>query len=103
LATGRYRPWYMLWPVALAALFPRSWLAICLLAITFSNSFFDLVEQARPHGTWLYGDTDSTAARVFVAFVPAVLVWYAATAWFRNWSVGILPSRGDTDASARTG
>ena len=49
VAASWYRPWYMLWPVTLAALRPRSWLTLTLLAATLFGSFPDLVEQYRGH------------------------------------------------------
>ena len=47
LAGGWFRPWYLLWPVSIAALRPRSWMTPMLLAITLAGSFPDLVEQYR--------------------------------------------------------
>ncbi len=83
--TGWFRPWYMLWPVTLAALRPRSWLAPCMLAISFFGCFPDLIEQYRQYWTFLRDYTKAVAAPIVVAFVPPVLVWLAGVVRFRGW------------------
>ena len=85
LPTGWYRPWYMLWPLTIAALRPRSWLAPCLLAISFFGAFPDLIEHYRQHWTFLRDYTKAVAAPIVVAFVPPALVWLAGVVRFRGW------------------
>ena len=88
IAAAWFRPWYFLWPVALASLRPRSWLAMVLIAITFSGAFPDLVEQFRWHWSWLDSYTKQTAAPILLAFVPPALLWLAGVAVFRSWHLG---------------
>lgn len=97
--TGWFRPWYMLWPVTLAALRPRSWLAAVLLAITFACCFPDLIEQYRNNWTFLAEYKKAVAAPIVVAFGPPALVWLAGVAWKRGWMLGA--SRAPVDASGR--
>ena len=86
LPTGWFRPWYMLWPVTIAALRPRSWLAPCLVAITLFGAFPDLVEQYRNNWSLINGDyTMLVAAPIVVAFVPAAFVWLVGVARYRGW------------------
>jgi hypothetical protein len=94
LPAGWFRPWYMLWPVTIAALWPRSWLAPCLLAITFSGAFPDLVEQYRNYWTFLQDYTKAVAAPIVVAFGPPALVWLAGVVWHRGWMLGAKPPAG---------
>ncbi|MEZ4554097.1 MAG: glycosyltransferase 87 family protein [Dehalococcoidia bacterium] len=101
--TGWFRPWYMLWPVTLAALRPRSWLAAVLLAITFACCFPDLIEQYRNNWSFLADYTKAIAAPIVVAFVPPALVWLAGAAWARSWTLGTVgPGREHADALARS-
>jgi hypothetical protein len=88
LAAAWYRPWYMLWPIAIAALRPRGWLGATLLAITFANSFPDIVEQFRQYWPWLGSYTRAIAAPILIAFVPPLLVWLIGIASLKGWSLG---------------
>ena len=83
-----FRPWYFLWPVAVAALRPRAWLAVMLIAITFFGAFPDLVEQFRGHWSWLDSYTKQTAAPILLAFLPPALLWLAGVARYRSWRLG---------------
>lgn len=92
LAAAWYRPWYMLWPVAIAALRPRSWVGATLLAITFAGSFPDIVEQYRQYWPWLASSyTRTIAAPILVAFLAPLLVWLLGVANGRGWSLGARP------------
>lgn len=99
LPTGWFRPWYMLWPVTLAALRPRSWLAACLLTISFCCCFPDLIEQYRNNWSFLADYTRAVAAPIVVAFLPPALVWLAGVGWHRGWMLDA--GRGSTEATAR--
>ena len=88
IAAAWFRPWYFLWPVAVAALRPRSWLAMLLIAITFFGSFPDLVEQFRGNWSLLDSYTKQVAAPILLAFVPPALLWLAGVAVFRSWHLG---------------
>ncbi len=86
IAAGWYRPWYMLWPLALMALLAGSWYTALFVALSFANSFPDLVEQYRYHWDWLATD----AWRAFAAPVIAqswlpVLVWWLGVLLWRSW------------------
>jgi hypothetical protein len=94
LVSAWYRPWYMLWPVAIAALWPRSWLGLTLLAITVGGAFPDVVEHFRGQWSWLDSYTRLVAAPILVAFLPAVLVWLLGVAASKGWSLGARPNPG---------
>lgn len=100
--TGWFRPWYMLWPVTLAALRPRSWLAALLVTITLASSFPDLIEQYRNNWSFLAEYTKAVAAPIVVAFGPPALVWLAGVAWNRGWTLGAARRPEATDALARS-
>lgn len=87
-----YRPWYMLWPVAIAALRPRSWLAPTLLAATFFGSFPDLIEQYRWFWRWVGTSVDrAVAAPTVVQFAVPAAIWLAGIIWFRSWHLDAVP------------
>jgi hypothetical protein len=74
IASVWFRPWYMLWPLALLALRPRGWNVALFLAITFANMFPDIIEQYR----YDWGAETVLQARswpVLAQFVLPVLVW----------------------------
>lgn len=75
LATAWFRPWYMLWPVALAALQPRGWLGATAVTITFAASFPDLIEQYRSHWPLIAEYHRAIAAPIVVTFLPPLVVW----------------------------
>ncbi len=87
VASSWYRPWYMVWPVTLAALRPRSWLTPVLLAATLGGAFPDLIEQFRGHWPWLAEYTRAIAAPVVVAFVPPLLFWLYGLARTGEWGL----------------
>ena len=80
-----FRPWYLLWPLALAALLPGTWFSVLLVVISFSASFPDLVEQYRYHVPWLRDHWRALAAPVMVVFWPSLLAWYFGLLKFRSW------------------
>ena len=89
-----YRPWYMLWPAAIAATRPRTWLAPTLLAITFFGSFPDLIEQFRGYWPLLNRSLDRMViAPTAVQFVPPLLVWVAGMLRYRSWRLDVVRSR----------
>lgn len=97
--TGWFRPWYMLWPVTLAALRPKSWLAPVLVTTTLACSFPDLIEQYRNNWSFVADYTKAVAAPIVVAFGPPVLVWLTGVAWNRGWMLGAARRPGDEPAT----
>ncbi len=85
IAAAWYRPWYMLWPVALAAVLPGTWFAPLLIVITFFGSFPDLIEQYRYNWDWLTEYWRALSAPIVVAFVPPLVVWLTGLLTFRSW------------------
>lgn len=85
LAAGWYRPWYMLWPVAIAALRPRSGLAAIALVASLGGTFPDLIEQFRGFWPPIADYTRAILAPIIVAFVPPLLAWVAMLAVTREW------------------
>ncbi len=85
VASAWFRPWYMLWPVTLAALLPGTWFTPLLVTVALFTSFPDLVEQYRNNTVWLRDYWRATAAPVMVAFWPPLLVWYFGLLRFRSW------------------
>ena len=75
LAATWFRPWYMLWPVTLAALQPRGWLGATAATITLAAAFPDLVEQYRSHWPLLAEYHRAIAAPIVLAFLPPLVVW----------------------------
>ena len=75
LAASWFRPWYMLWPGAIAALQPRGWLGATAVVITLSAAFPDLVEQYRSHWSLIAEYHRAIAAPIVLAFLPPVVVW----------------------------
>lgn len=75
-ASGWFRPWYMLWPATLIALYPtRAGIAL-FLAITVSNLFPDLVEHYRYD--WGFEPFEALIAPVIVQFAVPAAVWVLA-------------------------
>lgn len=91
LATSWFRPWYMLWPVTLAALRPRSWLAPTLLSITIAASVPDLVEQFRGYWPWLAPYERAVAAPILLAFLPPLIVWLVGVFRHDGWGLDARP------------
>ncbi|MEX2446044.1 MAG: glycosyltransferase 87 family protein [Dehalococcoidia bacterium] len=89
LAAGWFRPWYLLWPVAVAALAPRSWLTVVVLAVTFFGSFADLIEQYRVHWDLTADYTRAVLAPILVVWVPLVAAWAAGILRWGSWSMGL--------------
>ena len=86
IATPWFRPWYFLWPLALAALLPGTWFTALFLTVSFFGSFPDLVEQYRYNVDWLAADFwRALAAPIAVQFGPPVAVWLAGLLRFRSW------------------
>jgi hypothetical protein len=75
LAATWFRPWYMLWPMALAALQPRGWLGATAVTITLTAAFPDLVEQYRSHWPLIAEYHRAIAAPIVLAFLPPLVVW----------------------------
>jgi len=85
-----YRPWYMLWPAAIAATRPRTWLAPTLLAITFFGSFPDLVEQFRVYWPQVNRSIDRIViAPTATQFLVPLLVWAAGMLRYRSWRLDV--------------
>ncbi len=77
IAAAWFRPWYLLWPVALLALRPTGWNVALLVTISLCNLFPDPVEQYR----YDWGTPTLLEARlwpVVVQFGLPLLVWGAA-------------------------
>jgi len=86
VASAWFRPWYMLWPATLIALYPtRAGIAL-FLAITISNLFPDLVEHYRYD--WGFGPFQALVAPVIVQFVLPAAVWAAVTLYTDNAVLG---------------
>jgi hypothetical protein len=86
VAAAWFRPWYMLWPVALGALLPGTWFMALVLAIALFASFPDLVEQYRVHWGWINADFGRRlVAPVLVAFWPPFMVWCIGLFRFQSW------------------
>lgn len=83
-----FRPWYMLWPVAFAALRPREWLGVLLIVITLTASFHDLVEQFRSYWPWLGTYQRQAVAPIALGFFPPLVAWLYAVALKNGWSLG---------------
>lgn len=75
LAASWFRPWYMLWPVAIASLQPRGWLGATAVVITLAAAFPDLVEQYRSHWPLIAEYHRAIAAPILLAFLPPLVVW----------------------------
>jgi Dolichyl-phosphate-mannose-protein mannosyltransferase len=86
LAVAWFRPWYLLWVVALGALLPSGWFLALTLAISFCGMFPDIIEQYRNFMPFLAGDAlPLYEAPVVVAFVAPALIWIAAFLKTGNW------------------
>jgi hypothetical protein len=85
VASGWFRPWYLLWPIAIAALMPGTWFMPLALVLSFAGSFPDLIEQYRLNWEWLRDYWRATAAPVMVWVWPALLVWYFGLLRYRSW------------------
>jgi hypothetical protein len=88
VAASWFRPWYMLWPAALAALRPREWLGATFLAITVASSFPDIVEQFRNYWPIIAPYDRAIAAPIVLAFLPPAAVWLLGVLQKRGWSLG---------------
>ena len=75
LAATWFRPWYMLWPVVLAALQPRGWLGATAITIALAAACPDLVEQYRSHWPLIAEYHRAIAAPIVLAFLPPLVVW----------------------------
>jgi alpha-1,6-mannosyltransferase len=93
IASAWYRPWYMIWPVTLAAVAPGTWFTPLLVTIAFFGAFPDLVEQYREHWEWLADYWRATAAPVLLAFWPPLLVWYFGLLRWRSWHFDLCRAR----------
>lgn len=85
IAGAWFRPWYLLWPVTLAAIYPRSWLTALLVTITLFASFPDLIEQYRNNVPYFNDYWRAVAAPVMVFIWPTLLVWYFGVLSNRSW------------------
>ncbi|MFN8559338.1 MAG: hypothetical protein U0531_19040 [Dehalococcoidia bacterium] len=87
IAAPWFRPWYMLWPLALAALLPRTWFTAMLLALSFAASWPDLVEHYRIQWDWVAaGYWRLLAAPVAACFALPLLVWAAGLWRHETWT-----------------
>ncbi|RLT26431.1 MAG: DUF2029 domain-containing protein [Chloroflexi bacterium] len=75
LAASWFRPWYMLWPIAIGALRPRTWLGATVVAISIACAFPDLVEQFRSDWPLIAEYGRAIAAPILLGFLPPLLVW----------------------------
>jgi hypothetical protein len=92
LAVTWYRPWYMLWPLALLPIVPGRWSVAVIFGISLGGMVFDLIEQYRfqfeffrEHYHW------SLVSPVLPAFLPALLAWLVG--WIATRSVFLLADR----------
>jgi hypothetical protein len=93
IAAAWFRPWYLLWIVAVGALLPSGWFLALTLTISFCGMFPDITEQYRNFVPWLAGDlTRLYVAPIAVAFLAPALVWAAGVLHFGSWdfSAGLL-------------
>ena len=86
IASAWFRPWYMLWPATLIALYPTRWGVALFLAITTSNLFPDLIEHYR--GDWGMDPLPALVAPVIAQFALPVVVWVAAAIDTRSLDLG---------------
>jgi hypothetical protein len=92
LAVTWYRPWYMLWPLALLPILPGRWPVAVIFAISLGGMVFDLIEQYRLNFEFFREHYHySLALPAVVSFVPAVLVWLFG--WLATRNVFLLPNR----------
>lgn len=75
LAASWFRPWYMLWPIAIAALRPRTWLGAMVVVISIACAFPDLVEQFRSDWPLIAEYDRAIAAPILLGFLPPLVVW----------------------------
>jgi len=93
IASGWFRPWYMLWPATLIALYPTRAGITLFLAITISNLFPDLVEHYRYD--WGFDPYRALIAPVIMQFALPAAVWVTA-AWVTR---GVLLGADEHDRS----
>jgi hypothetical protein len=82
IASAWFRPWYMLWPATLIALYPTRWGIALFLAITTSNLFPDLFEHYRDD--WGIERFPALVAPVIVQFALPAVVWVTAALHTRS-------------------
>ncbi len=86
--TWWFRPWYVIWFLALTALLPRFWWTALALATCFGATFFDIVEQYRTNWPWIWSsNVRAYAAPVACVFVPLLLVLLLGIAWTGDWTM----------------
>ncbi len=94
LASGWFRPWYMLWPATLLALYPtRAGIAL-FVVMTTSNLFPDLVEHYRYD--WGLEPFRALIAPVVVQFTLPAAVWLVAALCTRSLDLGASAHRART-------
>lgn len=85
VASGWFRPWYLLWPLTLAALLPRTWFTVLFLALSFCACFPDLIEQYRNNMEFFAPYFRAIAAPVMVTVWVPLTLWYFGLLYFRSW------------------
>jgi hypothetical protein len=87
IACAWFRPWYMLWPVSIAAFRARGWLGATAVTITVAGACPDLVEQFRTHWPLIASYDRAIAAPIVLAFLPPLVVWLQGVSATRSLSL----------------
>lgn len=82
---GWFMPWYLIWPVAVAAVLTGTWFTPLLVAMSFSGCFLELVQGYQQNWEWLRNWWRMVAAPVMVTVWPPLVVWYFGLLVFRSW------------------
>ena len=87
VAAAWFRPWYLLWPVAIAALRPRTLLGLVLVAISVSAPYADLIElrMLALSRTQNIEYLQTIALQVLPWALPPALVWLYGLVRYRSW------------------
>ena len=85
IAAAWFQPWYLIWPITLAAVMAGTWFTPLLIAMSFSACFLELVQSYRYNWDWINTDWRATAAIVLVTVYPSLLMWCFGLLEFRSW------------------